>query len=163
MRRTSRGRWRPPTGSRFASRASSANARLDALCRGDLVVDRVRRALPMEEGFRNVEQVATVVHMSSRTLKRRLAEQGVTFSSLVDEERRDRALLLLRTAQRSVNEVARQLGYSTLPGLHPGVRPLDRHHADGVPAPPGPESPADAVGLGAVLNLGQPTSSRRSA
>ncbi len=89
---------------------------LDALCKEDLVVDRVRRVLPTEEGFRTVEQVATAVHMSTRTLKRRLAEQGVTFSSLVDEERRDKALLLLRSA-RPVNEVARQLGYSTLPAF----------------------------------------------
>jgi AraC-like DNA-binding protein len=55
--------------------------------------------------------------MSTRTLKRRLAEQGVTFSSLVDAERRDKALLLLRTVHHSVNEVAQVLGYSALPAF----------------------------------------------
>jgi AraC-like DNA-binding protein len=138
-------KWPLATADRFTLRLAreQCERELDALCREDLVVDRVRRVLPTEEGFRTVEQVASALHMSTRTLKRRLAEQGVTFSSLVDEERRDTALLLLRSARRSVNEVARQLGYSTLSAFirafarWTGTTPTDyRRQAASPPMPP---------------------------
>lgn len=108
--------WKLATADKIALRLAREQCvtELDALCRRDVLVDRVRRALPTGNGFRAVGQVAAAMHMSTRTLKRRLAEQGVTFSSLVDAERRDRALLLLRTGDHSVNEVAQQLGYSTI-------------------------------------------------
>jgi len=111
--------WQLATADRLTLRLAreQCEKELDALCREDLIVDRVRRALSTEAGFRTVAQVAAAVHMSTRTLKRRLAEQGATFSALVDQERRDRALLLIRTAHQSVNEVAHQLGYSTLPAF----------------------------------------------
>jgi AraC-like DNA-binding protein len=111
--------WKLATADRLTLRMAreQCERELDALCREDLLVDKVRRMLPTDEGFRTVRQVATAVHMSTRTLKRRLAEQGVTFSSLVDAERRDKALLLMRNGHRSVNEVAHLLGYSTLPAF----------------------------------------------
>jgi AraC-like DNA-binding protein len=90
---------------------------LGALCAEDLLVNRVRRLLPTDDGFRTVQEVASAIHMSTRTLKRRLAEQGVTYSSLVDRERRDKALLLLRQGDYSVNEVTQSLGYATLPAF----------------------------------------------
>jgi AraC-like DNA-binding protein len=111
--------WRLATEDRLTLRLAreQCERELDALCQEDLIVERVRRLLPTDEGFRTVDQVATAMHMSTRTLKRRLAEQGMTFSALVDAERRDNALLLLRTARYTVNEVAHQLGYSTLPAF----------------------------------------------
>jgi AraC-like DNA-binding protein len=108
--------WKLATADKIALRLAREQCvrELDALCSQDLLVDRVRRLLPTDDGFRAVGQVAAAVHMSTRTLKRRLAEQGITYSSLVDAERRDKALLLLRAGDPSVNEVARQLGYSAL-------------------------------------------------
>jgi AraC-like DNA-binding protein len=47
-----------------------------------------------------------------RTLKRRLADQGTSFSALLDEVRRDRATLLLRAGELSVDEIGARLGYS---------------------------------------------------
>lgn len=79
---------------------------------GDLV-ERVRRAVSTTEGFRSLDEVADDLHLSPRTLKRHLAERGLTFSALSVEARRDKALLLLRSSMLSIQHVAERLGYST--------------------------------------------------
>lgn len=74
---------------------------------------RVRGLLAEDDrGFLSLEQVAARMHVSARTLKRRLALQGVAFSTLLEEEQRDRALVLLRSPELSVDEVAERVGYS---------------------------------------------------
>jgi AraC-like DNA-binding protein len=78
------------------------------------LVDRVRRCIPSEQGgFRSLEQVAMLVHLSPRTLKRRLAAQGVSFSALLDRERREKALVLLRSSRLGIDVVAERLDYSS--------------------------------------------------
>jgi AraC-like DNA-binding protein len=87
-------------------------AALDALGPGRMLADRVRSLLwKPEGGFRSLEDVADAVAMSSRTLKRKLASQGVSFSALCEDERRQRALILLRSPELSIEEVADRLGY----------------------------------------------------
>jgi AraC-like DNA-binding protein len=77
------------------------------------ILARVRGALRRKNGgFRSLKEVASGLHLSTRTLKRRLAEQGVTYSNVLEEQRRERALLLLRSPTISLDEVAEQLGYS---------------------------------------------------
>jgi AraC-like DNA-binding protein len=78
------------------------------------LIDNVRRLLANDQnGFRSLEQVAARIHLSPRTLKRRLASQGVCFSELVDRERREKAMVLLRSSRLSIDDVAEQLDYST--------------------------------------------------
>jgi AraC-like DNA-binding protein len=50
--------------------------------------------------------------MSMRTLKRRLAERDTSFSALLDEARREKATLLLRAGELTVDEIGQRLGYS---------------------------------------------------
>ncbi len=59
----------------------------------------------------DAEQVAAALHMSERTLRRRLAEEGVTFRGLLDEIREQLAEEFLITGGLSVAEVAQRLGY----------------------------------------------------
>src|SRR5262249_8007043 len=47
-------------------------------------------------------QVAAALRVSPRTLRRRLASAGVTFSELAQKARCERALLLLRSSQHSL-------------------------------------------------------------
>jgi AraC-like DNA-binding protein len=54
------------------------------------------------------------MHRSARTLKRQLAAHGVSFSTLRDNELRDRAMLLLRSPDLSLAEIAVRLGYSNV-------------------------------------------------
>ncbi|MCC6994067.1 MAG: AraC family transcriptional regulator [Deltaproteobacteria bacterium] len=63
-------------------------------------------------GFRGLDEVARALAMSPRTLKRRLSEAGASFSELLDEQRRDRALLLLRDGALTLDAIAERLGYS---------------------------------------------------
>jgi AraC-like DNA-binding protein len=59
-------------------------------------------------------KVAAALRISPRTLRRRLAESGLTFSELTQKARSERALLLLRSSELSLEDVAERLGYSTL-------------------------------------------------
>jgi AraC-like DNA-binding protein len=74
---------------------------------------RVRAALSTSpEGFRSVEEVARQVHLSTRTLKRKLAAEGTSFTHVLEDVRRQRALLLLDDRDLGVAEIAARLGYS---------------------------------------------------
>jgi AraC-like DNA-binding protein len=79
---------------------------------------RVRAALVAPDGsFRSVDEVARQVHVSSRTLKRKLAASGTTYSAILDETRRQRALLLLEDRALPLAEIASRLGYTELPNF----------------------------------------------
>jgi AraC-like DNA-binding protein len=59
-----------------------------------------------------MEAVAGELHVDPRTLRRRLAAEGTSFRSLVDEVRETLAVELLTTAGLTVEGVAARLGYS---------------------------------------------------
>src|SRR5262249_2657096 len=69
------------------------------------------------DGRLSFDEAASALGVSPRTLKRRLAETGVTFSSLLEKARRERALLLLRSPDLSLDDIAERLGYSTVSNL----------------------------------------------
>ena len=77
---------------RFAARL------LDQLLSGD-------QALP------SIEDIAAAMHVSSRTVHRRLKEEGTGFRALVNEARVIRARWLMLRERRSVTETAYLLGY----------------------------------------------------
>jgi AraC-like DNA-binding protein len=68
-------------------------------------------------GLTAIDGVANKLHVSPRTLKRRLAEQATTFSAIRDELRRQRALVLLDDRALSIGDVAARLGYTELPNF----------------------------------------------
>jgi AraC-like DNA-binding protein len=76
------------------------------------LIDRVRSQVWNNEGFSSLQIVAERLGVSPRTLKRRLAARDVSFSELVERERRERALMLLRSPM-SIDQVAERLEYST--------------------------------------------------
>jgi AraC-like DNA-binding protein len=84
---------------------------LVALGEGAPVLSRVRALLRDELGL-TLPEVARCVSMSPRTLKRRLAEQGTTFSDMIDDARRQKALALLEDRRITIDAIAEQLGYS---------------------------------------------------
>jgi AraC-like DNA-binding protein len=86
---------------------------LDALQKQGQVVARARSLVAKKEGgVRSLEEVAALMRLSPRTLKRRLAEHGATYSSLADRELREKATLLLRSPDLSLEQVAERTGYS---------------------------------------------------
>jgi len=70
--------------------------------------------LALSGGAPSVEQVSARLKMSTRTLQRRLAEQGKTFERVVDDARRDAALLLLEDPRKTLAEVSFAVGYSNV-------------------------------------------------
>ncbi len=88
---------------------------LEALSSGGRLVRSVRRLLwDREGGVRSPREVAKAVHMSPRTLRRKLALHGSSLSSLLGAERRDRAVSLLRSSELSIEEMSELLGYGSV-------------------------------------------------
>lgn len=76
-------------------------------------VERVRRSLL--EGLNTnpeVAKVATDMGIPTRTLTRRLAEAGLTYSDLKDELRKTHAAWYLQHTELSIEAIASQLGYT---------------------------------------------------
>jgi AraC-like DNA-binding protein len=74
----------------------------------------VRRAVAdkLSEGVPTLSDVASKLGVGSRTLQRRLADQGISFQRVVDMARKDLARRLLRETAYSLAEVAFLTGFS---------------------------------------------------
>ncbi len=77
-----------------------------------LAAEIARRLAAHEEGVPALEVLAKKLHVSSRTLKRRLEQEGTTYRALVEAELRDRCVRLLRDTDLHVSEVAFRAGYT---------------------------------------------------
>ena len=66
----------------------------------------------LQAGHANISQCAAQIHMTPRTLMRRLKQEGTSFQQLKDVIRRDRAIYLLSQKAVAITEVAERLGYS---------------------------------------------------
>lgn len=82
----------------------------------DVVLEQLRR------GEMCMESVASTLAMSVPTLRRRLEDEGTTFSNLVDGIRQELAEQLLRDPRRTVSEIAFLLGFSHAPAFHKAFR-----------------------------------------
>jgi AraC-like DNA-binding protein len=80
--------------------------------RDRLLVRRVRELLHERAGeVRSAGDVARRLHVSVRTLHRQVREEGSSLQALKDEARRERALELLLRTDRSVKQVAAEVGF----------------------------------------------------
>ncbi|NHB57487.1 helix-turn-helix transcriptional regulator [Acinetobacter shaoyimingii] len=74
---------------------------------------RVRDILThSEQHYLSIEHVADRLHMSDRTLKRQLAAEGTSFSTIVDEVRYRHATSLLSRTDYTLEQITDELGYS---------------------------------------------------
>ncbi|XBB67348.1 AraC family transcriptional regulator ligand-binding domain-containing protein [Nocardioides sp. WV_118_6] len=110
------GRLEEPIDTANALAARVAQAELaEERCRiglTDDVVARVQALLGSRAAGFGLDAVAAAMHMSTRTLKRRLHAAGTTFHDLSTDARRTEALHLLRGSALAVDEIARLLGYA---------------------------------------------------
>ena len=63
-------------------------------------------------GVPTIGNMAQALSMSERSLKRKLAEEGTTYSKIVEDVRMNTAKRLLETTDSSTQEIAYILGYS---------------------------------------------------
>lgn len=87
---------------------------LSALSQTTSLQDRLRDAIArsLSEGLPRMEDMASRLGMSVRSLHRRLAEDGLSFQTLTEETRRDLAEGLLRDERYSLSEIAFLTGFS---------------------------------------------------
>lgn len=82
------------------------------------MIEDIRRqlSLSMEQGLNTVsiESIASNLEMSRSTLYRHLAEHEITFSQLLEQERKAKALALLKESSLSMGEISDRLGYANL-------------------------------------------------
>jgi AraC-like DNA-binding protein len=77
------------------------------------VVARARHLLmDPDGGIASLPAIARTLHVSTRTLKRRLADAGSSYRELLDDARRQRALVLLAQPELDLTAIALRLGYS---------------------------------------------------
>ncbi|MDO3721525.1 AraC family transcriptional regulator ligand-binding domain-containing protein [Marinobacter sp. chi1] len=75
----------------------------------------IRNMLRMMPGpLPSLEATAERFFVSSRTLKRRLAERDTSYREIVEAVLKDRAIQLLRYTNKSATEIAYELGYADL-------------------------------------------------
>ncbi len=93
---------------------SKNRARARAATHENAVIGSVRSILTglLATGYPDLPTVAREVGIPVRTLQRRLADAGLTYSDLVTEARFDRARELLGDRSRKIGEIASALGYS---------------------------------------------------
>ena len=78
------------------------------------VIARCRAAVleDLPSGEASAEETAKQLHMSPRTLQRKLAEAQTTYVQLVDDTRKDLALRYIEDPRRSITDITFSLGFS---------------------------------------------------
>lgn len=100
------------------------------------------------QGYGGMKSLAPKLGLSSRTLQRRLQNEGTTYQELLDATRKRLCLSYLRAPTRSLEEIAGSLGYANMPNFHRafkrwfGVPPAKFRRRLGLPA--APEAPRRA-------------------
>lgn len=97
-----------------------ADERLDALPRSRSVLQRVCELIAEElgEGDPSADHIAACLHVSRRTLSRRLEQEGTTFKALLDEMRRELAMRWLMTEDVGIAELGHRLGFREPAAFH---------------------------------------------
>ena len=98
--------------SRLLQRESEQLDRMSAL--GHSVEHAVRRSLPR---IAALAEVAMALNLSERTLRRQLADAGLSYRTLVDDSRKSRALDLMAGGHRSIAQVAEAAGFAHARGF----------------------------------------------
>jgi AraC-like DNA-binding protein len=97
-----------------------ADALLEELPRAQSFTQRVRELLlkELEGGNPSAVRIASALHMSGRTLTRRLEDEGTTFKDLLDDLRKSLSLRYVGSTDLGLSEIAFLLGFSQSAAFH---------------------------------------------
>lgn len=103
--------WANVTASRLSLQLLAREAeRLQSMPALGFSVERaIRRRLP---GVVELAQVAASLNLSERTLRRQLAQLGLSYRQLLDESRKSRAFDLMTAGHRSIADIAAATGFA---------------------------------------------------
>jgi AraC-like DNA-binding protein len=109
-----------PDGSLLQILTNHADGLLRQLSRSPRFAERVRAMIgeTLLAGHSGADQVARRLAVSARTLHRRLAEEGTSHGELVDDVRREQAMLHLAGNRFSIGEISFLLGFAHPNGFH---------------------------------------------
>jgi AraC-like DNA-binding protein len=104
-------------------------ALIQKLPKAEATTDAVRRHLASElaKGQPSLEQIAHRLHMSSRTLRRHLDEEGTSFREILSEVRRELASRHLTEGRLAIGEIAFLLGFSEPSAFHRAFKQWTGH------------------------------------
>jgi AraC-like DNA-binding protein len=125
------GRYRAHESAGMADRFDELlRARERELARATSTVGAVRHALvsTMGKDPPSLERVAASMHVSERTLQRRLADEGSSFAQILDATRRELAESWLAENQLSRTEIAYLLGFAQPSSFSRALRRWEEHH-----------------------------------
>ncbi len=94
--------------------ASTAERVLGELPKADTFVDEVRAKImdALQEGHPTLDGIADQLHLSPRTVQRRLEKEDAAFGAVLDDVRRAAALEYLRDRHVAISEAAYLVGFS---------------------------------------------------
>jgi AraC-like DNA-binding protein len=104
-----------PTGNASAAQVLADACERELALIGEVsdVAERVRAQLVASNGgYPDLDAVAKKLHVSGRTLKRKLQQQGVSFLQLLDDARRRDSQKLLSDPALTVAAIAEAMGYT---------------------------------------------------
>jgi AraC-like DNA-binding protein len=96
-----------------------ADSQLSRLIPDAAMRERARAAVAQQgaRGIWDVPAVARQLGMSPRTLRRRLQDEGTSLRAMVDDVRRERALLFAEAGRYNAGEIAVKLGFADTTSL----------------------------------------------
>lgn len=102
---------------------------IEKLPKAEATTDAVRRHLAGElaKGQPILKHIAPRMHMSSRTLRRRLDEEGTSFRQILSEVRREMAARHLLEGRLAIGEIAFLLGFSEPSAFHRAFKQWTGH------------------------------------
>jgi len=88
---------------------------LDQMADADLLSSKIRNALVKNPGeFPTLEEMSRRLNMGSRTLRRRLVQENLTYQQILDETRKDLAIQYLQHTSLTPKEIGYLLGYNSV-------------------------------------------------
>jgi AraC-like DNA-binding protein len=107
----------------FREAAALCRRDLERIVAGQFLADRVRRLLLGDGGnFPALFVVARRLHLTPRTLHRRLVAEGTSYQILLDETRHALAVEYLRHGRLGIKEIAYALGYADIANFRRAFR-----------------------------------------
>jgi AraC-like DNA-binding protein len=100
-----------PTGLKFALEQCEREYALAELDTHETLARVRSRIVFTGHGYPSLEQVSKQMNMTTRTLRRRLEEEGTTYKALVEQAKRRDAIRLLDDISLPVQRIAELLGY----------------------------------------------------
>ena len=105
--------------------ANICQSAYESLARSETMAARIRKTLhERRREFPTLNELADSLHLTPRTLHRRLLDEGTSYNEILEEVRHVLAVEYLKAGQLDMQEIAYELGYSDLSNFRPRLQAL---------------------------------------